>query len=166
MHACMKRNNVPIVFPDLTDPCAKFQCAVELIINSNCFCDKISFMRNRAKCKKCQFILESFTIQDYVECSCGEISIWGGNQFLHCSAKNWDNFLRVDDKDQEIQVVFQEKELESNSKPNKKELLDMLKSMIESYEKLPKEAIHSFVTASELLSLMLLLQAIFLSEDA
>lgn len=35
--ACMKRKSVPTVFPDRTDPCARFHFAMLLSMNSNCF---------------------------------------------------------------------------------------------------------------------------------
>ncbi len=56
-------------------------------------------MKNRAKCKKCHSVLESFHEFDYITCKCGEIAISGGNQKLECYANDWSNFLRVDDND-------------------------------------------------------------------
>jgi len=91
-------------------------------------------MRNRAKCKLCQSVLESFTIQDYVECKCGEIGIWGGNQNLECCARHWSNFLRLDEKDNEIPVIVTKednvKQLDiSQEKPKRKELLAAMDEM-------------------------------------
>jgi hypothetical protein len=61
-------------------------------------------MRNRAKCKLCNKIIESFTLNDFVHCECGQIGISGGAYRLDCFAQNWENFLRIDDQDNEIEV--------------------------------------------------------------
>ena len=37
---------------------------------------------NKAKCKVCKDIIESKHTHDYVECSCGEISVDGGKDYL------------------------------------------------------------------------------------
>src|SRR5271166_4679007 len=96
----MNLNRVPIVLPERTDPCAKFHLAVLFITNSNCLGARrldIPPIKNRAKCKLCKDILESFHQHDYVTCTCGEISIDGGTSYWRCAAKNWENFLRLDD---------------------------------------------------------------------
>lgn len=69
-------------------------------------------MRNRAKCKLCKEILESFHLHDEIECKCGEIRISGGSQKYLCFAKNWDNFVRLDETDKEIAVKVVEKDEE------------------------------------------------------
>jgi hypothetical protein len=61
-------------------------------------------MRNRAKCRLCGDILESFHEHDRVECSCGEIAISGGTVRYELAYRNLDNFLRLDDNDQETPV--------------------------------------------------------------
>lgn len=66
-------------------------------------------MRNRAKCKLCKDILESFHEFDHVTCSCDEISISGGTIKFECAAKDWKNFLRIDDTDKEFEVTVKEK---------------------------------------------------------
>ncbi len=130
-------------------------------------------MRNRAKCKKCQEIIESFHLHDYVECKCKEISISGGNFDLYCSAKDWNNFLRIDEKENEIPIKIIENPTEKKEemeeeftyeKPGKEELLDMLKSLIKSYENLPQQALFSPVTNSDLHSVLLLIWSLFNSD--
>ena len=75
-------------------------------------------MRNRAKCKLCSDILESFHEHDWVSCKCGEISICGGNVKLECSAKDWKSFLRVDDQGNVIvPKVMQKDEVEAIVEP-------------------------------------------------
>jgi hypothetical protein len=45
-------------------------------------------------------------------------------------------------------------------KPSKKDVLDMLKNMIEIYDKIPPYAMHAPVSNADLLSVLLLMQAI------
>jgi len=45
---------------------------------------------NRAKCLICGDILESFHVHDFKSCSCGNISVDGGLQYIKRSAKNVD----------------------------------------------------------------------------
>lgn len=67
-------------------------------------------MRNRGKCKLCKDVLESFHEFDRVECSCGEVSITGGQVKFLVFAKDFANFLRIDDQDKEISVKIREKD--------------------------------------------------------
>ena len=46
------------------------------------------------------------------------------------------------------------------SKPSKKDVLDMLQNMIETYDKIPPYAMHAPVSNADLLSVLLLMQAI------
>lgn len=122
-------------------------------------------MRNRAKCKLCADILESFHATDYVTCGCGEISIDGGAMYLKAAARDWANFMRIDDEGNEIIVKVQDaslpvKEMPSMNKPSHDELMDVFRDMIERYENLPQAALISPITHYDLLSLMLLLNEI------
>jgi len=134
-------------------------------------------MKNRAKCKLCGDIIESFHQHDFVHCRCGEIAVDGG-EGLRCIAKNWENFLRVDDDGNIIVPKVQEppngwyasKWDENNDpipsrKPTKQELFKHLDDMRESIEKLPQGAMVQPVTHYDLLSLLLLLSSIFRAED-
>lgn|SRR6185295_4891498 len=121
-------------------------------------------MKNRAKCKLCKSIIESFHDTDYVRCSCGEIYVDGGNAF-RCGATDWDNFLRVDEKGNEIAIKV---EKNISSKPTKHDLLKMLDEMITSYEGLPPQAMINPITHYDFLSALLLLSSILkgsLKED-
>lgn len=126
-------------------------------------------MRNRAKCKLCHDILESFHRHDFVTCKCGEISVDGGLDYYKCSAKNWGNFLRVDDEGNEIVIKVESEEKEavkdSSYKPNKKELMEMLDAMIKNIENLPQNAMHLPISHYDLLSFMLLVSSCFKAED-
>lgn len=111
-------------------------------------------MRNRAKCKKCQEIIES--VDQYKECSCGEIGI---GPDLYVAARNWDNFLRVEEDDQEKQVKYEDKSKkqdEDDPKPlTKTELLDELKTLSEYYSNIPPNVPVTHHDISVLLLLLL-----------
>lgn len=145
-------------------------------------------MRNRAKCKKCETIIESFHSHDYVTCKCGEISVDGGLQYYKASAYNFDNFIRVDDQDNEIPVRLLDKgetnqekpiqetksidpapsgEIQSETKSDDyQSSLDPIKlvtqeldTMIKNIEALPQVAMLSPVTHYDMLSVLLVLSA-------
>lgn len=61
-------------------------------------------MRNRAKCRLCLEIIESFHENDYVSCQCDEIAISGGKVKYYTFAKDWSNFIRIDENDKELNV--------------------------------------------------------------
>ena len=125
-------------------------------------------MRNRAKCKLCGDILESFFPDDFVRCKCDEISIDGGPTSFKCYAKNWNNFLRVDDEGKEFPVKVKEKDSEeidekefniikSNS-PG--EAIEALRSLIKAYKDLPPVAMSASITHYDMYSALLLMLAI------
>jgi len=126
-------------------------------------------MRNRAKCKLCSSIIESFTINDYVSCECGEISIDGGATHLKVGAKNFENFLRLDEHDNEVpvklvgdapdctEVAKEEYDQLDLSREKKVEIVD---AMIKYYEKLPQHALLSSPTQYDLLAIYLMIKRI------
>jgi hypothetical protein len=123
-------------------------------------------MKNRAKCKLCQTIIESFHSTDYVVCKCGEISVDGG-EAMRCSANDFKNFLRVDDEGNDIFVILKNSkemdEAREASRPSKEELLNMLDETIKVYNNLPRHAMDQAVSHSDFCSLMMLLSAILRS---
>ncbi len=127
-------------------------------------------MKNRAKCRLCQETIESFHRHDYVTCKCGEIAVDGGLDYWRCSAKSWDNFLRIDDEGNEIVPLIKDKEestkedIKSVPPPTKKELLGMLDEMIASYERLPEHARTQNPTNYDLAAALLLLSSILRSD--
>lgn len=126
-------------------------------------------MKNRAKCKLCGDIIESFHPSDYVNCKCGEIGV-GAGLAMQCSANDWKNFLRVDDEGNEIVVTLKEEESPFLEKaesppPNRAELINMLDEMRQSLDNLPAHALYQNVTHADLSSLISLLWAIFKSEN-
>lgn len=121
-------------------------------------------MRNRAKCKLCKEIIESYHLGDYVSCNCGEISIDGGLQELLVYANDFANLMRVDDQGNEIIVQVDgepKKALEPIKKLTKDELIAMLDEMAANIERLPQAAMTAPVTHYDLLSALLLISSIF-----
>lgn len=91
-------------------------------------------MRNRAKCKLCKETLESFHEFDHVTCSCDEISISGGIVRLECAAKDWKNFLRIDDNDKEFEIIVKEKneDIGNSRDDSKNNTIDTIHSPLDS----------------------------------
>ena len=123
-------------------------------------------MKNRAKCKLCESVIESFHRHDFVSCKCGEISVDGGQDYFKCMYSNKDNFLRVDDEGNVIVPTFKEKEPEIEStklsevvvtKEDKRTLLiDAVEEMIKAVEGLPQNAMTTPVTQYDYASLLLM----------
>lgn len=122
-------------------------------------------MRNRAKCKLCKDVLESFHKHDYVVCSCGEIGIDGGDYYFKSSARDYKNFLRLDDNDNEIPVTLKDEgsgDVFDRAKDlNKQDMLNMLDDMIKSIERLPPHAMGHFITHSDWVSTLMLISSLF-----
>lgn len=53
---------------------------------------RVQIIRNVAKCGACQDVIESVTVHDFVECSCGAIFVGGGKQYLRRGG-DLDNFI-------------------------------------------------------------------------
>lgn len=112
-------------------------------------------MRNRAKCKLCQEIIESKFSHDFVKCKCGEIFVDGGNEIeasMRFGANDFANFLRVDDKGNETCIV---------EKPivTAEDHIELLDDMIRRIEALPEVAMYQTVNQYDYLSLMIWLRA-------
>ncbi len=122
-------------------------------------------MKNIAKCKLCESIIESFHSTDYVQCKCGEIYVDCGTA-MHCGANDWNNFRRVDENGNEVIPKIKEKEEVKplyTEKPDKKVLIEMLDEMIKRIEDLPERAMSSPINHYDFNSLLLLLSSIFKS---
>jgi hypothetical protein len=131
-------------------------------------------MRNRAKCKLCNSIIESYHLEDYVTCSCGEIAISGGNIKYYVSAKDYNNLLRIDDEGNQIVVTIKDekegdppKDNESpiSEKPSRHAMMSMLDEMIKSHDNLPKHAMTSPITHYDLAAALIVIYGILKSED-
>jgi len=75
-------------------------------------------LRNRAKCKLCGYLIESFHRYDYVSCECGEIAVDGGKEYYKVMAKNYDNFIRIDDMGNEVPIKVLDEADNSNNNTN------------------------------------------------
>lgn len=130
-------------------------------------------MRNRAKCKLCEDVIESKHRHDYITCSCGEISVDGGNDYMHARFNNPENFICIDDEGNEIIPKMKEEKEESpsqteNARPLPKvprdELLDILDEMVKRIGNLPQHASLAPITHADFASLLMLLSSIFRSD--
>lgn len=126
-------------------------------------------MRNRAKCRKCNCIIESKEANDWVYCECSEIGLSGGNDNYRCYAVDFSNFLRVDDENNEIVVTIKQSSDSSNDSTSvlplsKSDLLNMLDEMIKNIENLPEHAKLTSINHYDYSSLLYLLSAIFRSK--
>ena len=133
-------------------------------------------MRNRAKCRLCGDILESKNRHDNVECSCEEIGIDGGSDYFKAYAKDWRNFIRLDDDDKEVipKIVDKEpvpdpvKEERTEALPHnltKKDHIDAITDMINLYDRLPDDELRRPVSQYDHYSLLILIRAFLTAEN-
>ena len=130
-------------------------------------------MKNRAKCKLCGSVIESVALMDYIACDCGEIAIAGGAYELLTYAKDFTNFLRVDDLGNEIVVQYKEQisSSDQDEKPDepkermtREECLYMLDHLIKNIEDLPDHVKMSPINHYDLISFMLVISNILKRE--
>lgn len=126
-------------------------------------------MRNRAKCKLCGDLLESFHHYDFVTCKCGEISIDGGQTMFKASAKDFNNFLRIDDNGKEVAVkVIDSNEdveiKEVDTKPTREEMIKGFIDLVKSYDNLPEAAMRQPVSHFDFYSVLVILAALLREE--
>lgn len=50
---------------------------------------------NKAQCRLCSDIIESVHRHDYVKCSCGEIAVDGGKEYIRRSFINYDSIIEL-----------------------------------------------------------------------
>lgn len=120
---------------------------------------------NIAKCKLCKSLIQSFHEHDYVSCTCGEISIDGGEKHYRAFAKDWSNFFRVDEKGNEIPVTVMENDKQVSPPEEVKTVtlddqLQMLKDMVEAFQKLPERAMTAPITHYDFYAAISLIYAI------
>ncbi len=115
-------------------------------------------MRNRAKCKACDSVIESLQLRDEVSCKCGQISVSGGSN-MGCAAINWGNFLRVDDENNVIVP-----EIKDKAPPSREDFISALEEMIKRIEEMPQQAMCVAINHYDFVSLLILLSSIFRSE--
>lgn len=130
-------------------------------------------MKNQAKCKLCNVIIESLDKDKIITCKCGEIAIDGGNEFYGAYARDFVNFLRIAEDGTAIEVkyivkepsaVIQQEEVPTN-KLTRKELLDMLEENLKSMDNMPPHAMISPMTNYDYYAFGTLLLSIFRAES-
>lgn len=128
-------------------------------------------MRNRAKCKLCNTIIESLHRYDYVSCKCNEISISGGADKLECAAKDFSNFIRIDDEGKEVNVKVVDKPNEEKELPveedkpvelTREQKIEMVDSMLKYYDDLPGHAMMSSPTQYDLKAVFLMIKQVLI----
>jgi hypothetical protein len=62
--------------------CNKFQANVGKFCKSYETTYKAIIVNNKIRCKKCNQVIESKHVHDYVTCSCGSVSVDGGRDYL------------------------------------------------------------------------------------
>lgn len=105
--------------------------------------------------------------KDLAFCKCGEICVTGGPEKPLYKARDEKNIIHIDDEGNEI-LQSESKSLETiepETRPNRIELIKMLDNMIKSIEVLPSNAMISPVSHYDYCSLLILLSALFKSED-
>lgn len=127
-------------------------------------------MKNRAKCKKCNSIIESFHRTDYQTCVCNEISVYGGPDLMQCGAVEWSNFVRVDDLGNEINVKVKEDvkdSMKNESLLEKYQLKSYLSDSILHIDNLPTSVQNQFITFVEVRNIysMLLTLLSFIDDE-
>ena len=123
-------------------------------------------MKNRAKCKLCNDIVESVHSQDYQLCRCGEIFVDGG-KLNYCGARDWVNFVRIDDNGKEHAPQVVDKTFENSGDnytelppPTRQDKLEMLKDLIAGYDRLPPVAHGQSVTHYDMKSALMIIYGI------
>lgn len=150
-------------------------------------------MKNKAKCKLCESTIESYTVNDYVECKCGEIAVCGGSYKYEVYAKNFDNFLRIDELGnifpitvKQITEISTDEKKEENeahtdttqedtqqkekktlyeSTATKQEVIEMLQELNSRIENLPTEARLQPINHYDFQSILLLLISLARAKD-
>jgi len=117
-------------------------------------------MRNRAKCKACESIIESLSARDECSCKCGQISVSGG-EAMGCAAVDWSNFLRVDDEGNVIVPQIKDKPEITHT-----DLINELDNLIKRIEEMPQQAMVVSINHYDFVSLLILLSSLFRSLPA
>jgi hypothetical protein len=109
-------------------------------------------MKNRAKCNLCNDILTPMD-NHIIKCKCGEICLDGINKIILCNTSD-DNYSELNDE------VIENMQ----TKPTRKEMIDILGEMAKNIESLPEAALSNPITHYDHLSLILLLSEILRSD--
>jgi hypothetical protein len=96
-------------------------------------------LRNAIKCKHCGNVIESKTVHDYKECSCGTVAVDGGKEYLRRSFKtspdvDYEDLSEYEEIDAESSTTF-----ESESEKDCTETCDCSKQLANIGNKLKDE---------------------------
>jgi hypothetical protein len=80
----------------------------------------------------------------------------GDQDKMGCMAKDWDNFIRVDDEDKEVKP-----KIVGIAPPSKEDLMKVLEDMIEKIEAMPQQAMSVSINHYDLLSVFYWMRAMF-----
>ena len=120
-------------------------------------------MRNRAKCKLCNDVIESCYKHDYCVCKCGEIAVDGGQEYRRCVANNKENFIALDDDGNVVEIkeaAKQSDDLQSIHSLPIADLPGIIDSAIKETERVVETDISARVTQFDILSILYLLKEI------
>lgn len=70
---------------------------------------KYRIKRNRAQCLICNEIIESTYTHDYTTCSCGNVSVDGGHDYLKRAVKEMSGFLEMAETEEADASIPEEK---------------------------------------------------------
>lgn len=120
-------------------------------------------MRNRAKCKLCNDVIEGNDSNEFVFCKCKHIGVMGISDPYKCLVTDWDNFIRIDDEDREvIPKIVEPQEPIITPEEKKDRLLAMFKGLIDSYESLPSHAKLNPITHYDMQSALFIMYEILI----
>lgn len=87
-------------------------------------------IKNMARCKKCGDVIESKYRHDFVTCSCGEVSVDGGRDYLRRCFKEDDSYEDLSEQKEITEEEYQK--LLEESKKRRQESYD--KTLIELFK--------------------------------
>lgn len=68
-------------------------------------------VRNAARCRLCDDVIESKTVHDWVSCKCGAIFVDGGHEYVHCGGypENFESLCET------VPVLTKQEQMEEES---------------------------------------------------
>jgi hypothetical protein len=115
-----------------------------------------SIAMNKAKCLRCNDIVESKHMHDHAHCSCGNVSVCGGLINPMIRATDYSAVRGVDDAEHPISSKSKDGEEYKDNKADKaitrEELLERFESRLACLHRLPQIARYSNISVDELYS--------------
>jgi len=124
-------------------------------------------VKNIAKCKLCESVIQSFFKGDYAECKCGEIAVSEGDaMFVHF--KDPANFLRIDEDGHTYPIQYNEKK-EDDGQENlgfvhtlsKEECIKGIDNLITIYDNMPESETYRPINHKDFQSLLMIVSSFF-----